>query len=116
MKGAGLVITRNFRWLLLSLLCMALWPAPTLADASPIAYRVQLGAFLIAENAPAVWRRLRAAQPDLLGGLRARVQRADRGERTFHLLQVGPLANIEVAKALCAALTARGVDCLVVKP
>ena len=116
MKGAGLVITRKLRWLLLSLLCLALWPAPTLADASPIAFRVQLGAFLIPENAPAVWRRLRAAQPDLLSGLRPTIQRADRGERVFHLLHVGPLANTEVAKALCAALTARGVDCLVVKP
>ncbi len=111
-----MVITRNLRWLLLSLFCLALWPAPTLADAVPSAFRVQLGAFLIAENAPAVWRRLRATQPDLLGGLRPRVQRTDRGGRVFHLLQVGPLANTEVAKALCAALTARGVDCLVVKP
>ena len=89
-------------------------PAPTATP--PAAFRVQLGAFLIAENAPAVWRRLRVVQPDLLGGLRQRVQRADRGERVFHLLQVGPLADTEAAKALCAALTARGVDCLVVKP
>ena len=91
----------------------ALLPAP--AATSPAAFRVQLGAFLIAENAPAVWRRLRVAQPDLLGGLRHRVQQAGRGERVFHLLQVGPLADTEAAKSLCAALTARGVDCLVVK-
>jgi cell division septation protein DedD len=84
--------------------------------ASPGTFRVQLGAFLTAENAPAAWRRLRAAQPDLLGGLKHRVQRADRGERVFHLLQVGPLTDGEAAKALCAALTARGVDCLVVRP
>ncbi len=88
-------------------------PAP--AASLPAAFRVQLGAFLIAENAPAVWRRLRVAQPDLLGGLRQRVQQAGRGERVFHLLQVGPLADTEAAKSLCAALTARGVDCLVVK-
>ncbi len=91
-------------------------PTPAPAAAPPAAFRVQLGAFLTAENAPAVWRRLRVAQPDLLGGLRQRVQRADRGERVFHLLQAGPLADTEAAKALCAALTARGVDCLVVKP
>jgi TPR repeat protein len=87
--------------------------APT---TSPSDFRIQLGAFLIAENAPALWRRLRAAQPDLLGGLRPRVQRADRGGRAFHLLQAGPRANTEGARGLCAALTARGVDCLVVKP
>jgi TPR repeat protein len=91
-------------------------PTPAPAATPPAAFRVQLGAFLTAENAPAVWRRLRVAQPDLLGGLRQRVQRADHGERVFYLLQVGPLADTEAAKALCAALTARGVDCLVVKP
>ena len=91
----------------------ALSRAPT---PSPVAFRVQLGAFLTAENAPAVWRRLRVTQRDLLGGLRQRVQRAELGERVFHLLQVGPLAESEAAKDLCVALTARGVDCLVVKP
>jgi cell division septation protein DedD len=91
----------------------AVLPKP--AATSPATFRVQLGAFLIAENAPAVWRRLRETQPGLLGGLRQRVHRADRGERVFHLLQVGPLADTEAAKSLCAALTARGVDCLVVK-
>ncbi len=88
-------------------------PAP--AATPPAAFRVQLGAFRIAENAPAVWRRLRVAQHDLLGGLRQRIHRAGRGERIFHLLQVGPLADSEATKVLCAALTARGVDCLVVK-
>ncbi len=83
---------------------------------APAAFRVQLGAFLTAENAPAVWRRLRVTQRDLLDGLRQRVQRAELGERVFHLLQVGPLAESEAAKDLCVALTARGVDCLVVKP
>jgi cell division septation protein DedD len=91
----------------------ALSRAPT---PSPVAFRVQLGAFLTAENAPAVWRRLRVTQRDLLGGLRQRVQLAELGERVFHLLQVGPLAESEAAKDLCVALTARGVDCLVVKP
>ena len=38
------------------------------------------------------------------------------GEGCANRVQGGPLAKPEVAKALCAALTARGVDCLVVKP
>ena len=88
----------------------------TATAAAPDALWVQLGAFRVAENAPAVWRRLRAAQPDLLGGLRHSIQRADRSERVFHLLHVGPLADAEAAKTLCVALTRRGVDCLVVKP
>ncbi len=83
-------------------------PAATPTATPPAAFRVQLGAFRIAENAPALWRRLSMTQPDLLGGLRQRIQRADRGERVFHLLQVGPLADTEAATALCAALTARG--------
>ena len=91
-------------------------PAATPPADSHGAFRVQLGAFLNAERAPILWRRLRTTQPDLLDGLRHRIQRADRGARVFHLLQVGPLANIETAKTLCAALIARDVDCLVVKP
>ena len=90
-------------------------PTATPAATPLAAFRVQLGAFRIAENAPALWRRLSMTQPDLLGGLRQRIQRTGRGERVFHLLQVGPLTDTEAAKALCAALAARGVDCLVVK-
>ena len=90
-------------------------PAATPTATPTAAFRVQLGAFRIAENAPALWRRLSMTQPDLLGGLRQRIQRAGRGERVLHLLQVGPLADTEAAKSLCAALAARGVDCLVVK-
>ncbi len=102
--------------LLPSILCLALWSEPTLANTTSIVYQVQLGAFVNSDNAPAAWLRLRTDQPDLLGNLRSRVQRVDIGERVFHLLWAGPLANSEVAKALCAALTARGVDCLVVEP
>ena len=90
-------------------------PVVTLAALSG-AFRVQLGAFKVAEYAPAVWRRLRATQPDLLGSLELRIRRAERGDSVFHLLQVGPLADAKAAKALCAALAARGVDCLVVSP
>ncbi len=69
------------------------------------------------DNAPAVWRRLRQSQSDLLGGLQHQVRRVDRGEQgVLHLLQVGPLADAEAAKALCDGLVERGVDCLVVKP
>ena len=95
---------------------IARMPAAALPADTPGAYRIQLGAFLEAERAPVLWQQLHVSQPDLLGGLRYRVQRAERGERVFHLLQVGPLADAEAAKALCAALTAREVDCLVVKP
>ncbi len=113
---AGILIKWNLSWLLPSILCLAFWNAATFANTTRYAFRVQLGAFAIAENAPAVWRHLRAAQPDLLGDLQIRVQRLDSGVRVLHLLQAGPLANIEVARALCAALTARGIDFLVVNP
>lgn len=83
----------------------------------PGGFRVQLGAFRVGGNAPAVWQRLLHAQSDLLGGLQHRVRRVDLGERgVFHLLQIGPLADADGAKALCDALKERGVDCLVVKP
>ena len=89
---------------------------PAAPTASLDAFQVQLGAYQTADHVPAFWRRLRAAHPVLLGGLRQRVQHADSGSRVLHLLQVGPLIDAEAAKALCAALTARSVDCLVVRP
>ena len=92
-------------------------PAAPPPAASPDAFRLQLGAFRVAENAPAEWRRLQRAEADLLGDLQHRVRRLDLGDRgMLHLLRVGPLADAEAAEALCGALAERGVDCLVVTP
>lgn len=80
------------------------------------AYRVQLGAFRIAENAPAAWQDLRQAQAKWLGELRQEIRRVETRTGGFlHLLLAGPLNDRDAAKALCRNLSANGVDCLVVK-
>ncbi len=91
--------------------------AAAAASPPPDGFQVQLGAYRVAENAPAEWRRLQRAEADLLGGLEPRVRRLDLGDQVvLHLLQVGPLADSEAAGALCRALAKRGVDCLVIAP
>ena len=77
-------------------------PTPAPAAAPPAAFRVQLGAFLTAENAPAVWRRLRVAQPDLLGGLRQRVQRV-RGKKGARVAKLGE----QIMKKACSLVNVR---------
>ena len=77
----------------------------------------ELGAYRVAENAPAEWRRLQRSEADLLGGLEHRIRRLVLGDQDMlHLLRVGPLADSEAAGALCRALAERGVDCLVIAP
>ena len=83
----------------------------------PQVFRVQLGAFKVPENAPAVWQELKRTHPDLLKGLQPEISQLDRGTRGgLHLLRVGPLASAQAAEALCISLDERGIDCLVVRP
>jgi cell division septation protein DedD len=86
-------------------------PAPTSG-----AYRVQLGTFRVAENAPAAWQDLRQTYAEWLGDLRHEIRRVEaRTGGFFHLLSAGPLNDRDAANALCRNLSADGVDCLVVK-
>lgn len=89
-------------------------PATTLPEETPRTYRVQLGAFENAENAQNFWQILRTEQSDLLNGLELKILSADNGERTLHLLQIGPLNDAKAAKALCADFITRDFECLVV--
>ncbi|MFQ5957787.1 MAG: SPOR domain-containing protein [Alphaproteobacteria bacterium] len=81
-------------------------------------YIVQLAAFRSRPAATAAWKRLLKANRDLLGGLEPKVLRADLGAEkgVFYRLRAGPLAGAKEAKALCAKLKARKLDCLVIKP
>ncbi len=91
---------------------------PTTASPTdqPDGFRIQLGAFTSAEQVPALWQGLRIEQTDILGNLRHRIQRVERDEGVFYVLQAGPVASFETAKALCAELTSRNIDCIVVNP
>ena len=64
------------------------------------------------------WRLLLARHAQLLSPLRPRVRRVDLGAEkgVFFRLEAGPLADEEAARALCAAVTARGDACLLVAP
>jgi cell division septation protein DedD len=110
----------------------ALAPAPDVAAAPPSApperaaldpetalsgaYAVQLASLQDREQALAFLEDLQARHPDLLGSFSAAIRRADLGERgVFHRVRVGPFADLDGARSLCAALGSRGLDCLVVQ-
>lgn len=85
-----------------------------IAEAQRAGYRVQLGAFADGEQAARdAWRALRAHHPELLGRLAPRVDVVMRDGGSLWRLQAGPLSEPR-ARELCAALAARGADCLVV--
>ncbi len=81
-------------------------------------YMLQLAAFRSASQAGIAWRRLHKANSDVLGGLEPKVERVDLGpgKGVFFRLRAGSLGDEATAKALCARLKARRVDCLVVRP
>lgn len=63
-------------------------------------------------NAERGWRELSGANSDLLGGARPIVRRVDvPGKGLFYRLYAGPVADMENARALCAALKARNIYC-----
>jgi len=75
---------------------------------------VQLAALHSQAAADATWAEKRRAFPDLLSGLSSVVWRVDLGDRgLYYRLLTGPLPDAAAARRLCAALRARGQDCLV---
>lgn len=99
--------------------------APKAASAAPASvpaaaasgWRLQLGAVRSEAAAREAWQRLKAAQPDILGKLALATPRVDLGAKgTFYRVQAGPIADGNAAERSCAALKARHVGCLVVKP
>jgi hypothetical protein len=78
---------------------------------------IQLAAAKSEEGALAEWTRIKTKHAALVGTLSPTVVRADLGERgIFFRLRAGTLPDKAAADALCAALTAQGDACLVVKP
>lgn len=90
---------------------------PVAATPSANGFEVQLAALRSSKQADAAWKRLGGRHADVLGRLDHRVVRADLGAKgVFYRLRVGPVASADDAKALCAILSERKVDCLVVRP
>ena len=91
-------------------------PAPSPDADTP--YRVRLAAFRTVARTNKGWEILSGAHPDLLGALQLSVERVDHGagKGVFFRLEVGPLGGAGAARALCAKLKARDLDCVVVRP
>ena len=92
----------------------ALRPAPDLNGARSVLSAVHLASYREAGNAAAGWSQLRAARPDDLAGLRARLFAVDLGARgRFLRLKAGPLDTRAAAEGLCARMNESGDWCAV---
>ena len=93
--------------------------AEPVASAKPLTgggrFGVQLAAYRMRHGAEVEWETLRAAHPDLLGGLNATLQPVDLGAEkgVVHRLVVGSFETKVTARAFCAQLKQRNVDCFV---
>lgn len=73
---------------------------------------VQLGAFASEEIAKAQWQKLSQDNADLLGGKQSVIQEAQSGGRTVYRLRVSGFDGLADSRALCTALKARSVRCI----
>lgn len=97
-------------------------PSPPTSSQTPAqrgmgGYMVQLVAVSSTGQAQGVWTSLRNRNSDLLGGLSPTFVRADLGAKgSIYRLRAGPIASEERARAMCAELVKRNVDCIIVRP
>jgi len=89
-------------------------PRAVALAAGPPTLGVQLGAYLSEADALTMWRGLRDRNPELLGDRTPDVSRLDGSARTLYRLRATPFASATQARGLCAALRARGEECIVV--
>lgn len=75
---------------------------------------IQLGAYTSEEDALATWDKVVAENNDLLAGLDRVIQATESAGMTFYRLRAAGLEDVDQTRALCAALTPRGVDCIAV--
>lgn len=81
-------------------------------------FKVQLGAVRTPEHAHLEWERLSNKHFEFLGGMELFVTKIDLGpgKGIFYRLRAGPVSGEAAAGELCANLTARKVNCLIVRP
>ncbi|MEL6479001.1 MAG: SPOR domain-containing protein [Pseudomonadota bacterium] len=75
--------------------------------------KIQLRASPSRDEVVRAWRRLQAANRDILGQKALALQTTSSGGTTFYRLRVGPFRDRAEANAVCQALRARGQDCIV---
>jgi cell division septation protein DedD len=79
-------------------------------------YQIQLVAVRKREQAEGMWKTLKGKYGDVFANLEPDIVRADLGNKgVMYRLRAGPIANEAKARALCADLGRRKVDCLVVR-
>lgn len=83
----------------------------TLSTRPPRLYSVHLASYRKIESARNGWRLMLSEHADLLAGLNPQVTNAS--DSDFLLLQAGPIANQDEARALCRLLEARALYCSV---
>lgn len=90
-------------------------PASEAKSAAGGGWMVQLGALHSEADASAEWKRLQAADKELLGSLGSDIERADLGAKgVFWRLRAGPLDEV-AARSLCAQLAKRNQGCILAR-
>ncbi len=82
-------------------------------DTLPVGTRLaQLGAFESAEVAQAEWGRINGQFGEYLDGKQRVIQKTSSGGRTFYRLRALGFEDLSDSRQFCAALVARGADCI----
>ena len=79
------------------------------------AHMIQLGAFDSEQVALLQWAGLVDGQPDLLEGKQRYIEQTTSGGRTLFRLRAVGYASVNETRAACAALAARGLQCIPVQ-
>jgi Flp pilus assembly protein TadD len=78
---------------------------------------IQIASFRSEQNAQSAWKTMTTGNQDLLRYVPLSVRRVDLGsdKGTYYVLRIGPLASMDQAHDLCAALKDRQITCVVAK-
>ncbi|MHA1563854.1 MAG: SPOR domain-containing protein, partial [Alphaproteobacteria bacterium] len=79
-------------------------------------WRIQLASLPDEALVPIMWQHLRERHGDVLDGLGLHVERLERSRGPSYEIQVGPVAEKQIAQALCLRLQSQDQDCRVVHP
>lgn len=78
----------------------------------PGAALIQLGAYNSLEDAGDVWGEYQSEHGDLLANTQRYIEPIESGGRLLYRLRAAGFEGLDQTRALCAALDARGVDCI----
>ena len=89
-------------------------PAPKFGNPllDPGAALIQLGAYNSLEDAGDVWGEYQSEHGDLLANTQRYIEPIESGGRLLYRLRAAGFDGLDQTRALCAALDARGVDCI----